>query len=176
MSGVATQTLPDLTGQTAFDQGGDEVGTVLGVYLDNESGPKALPSRSRDRPSAQRRRSRRRPSDRPGRPRPLPAAERQGEPVPTWRGSSGSWNGPLWAPSWSDRSGSVTGAETSSTPAAAWCCRPTKPGVDLPIVMPCAMTIAMPEPTSREGGSTGRRLKERSDARRWEMAPALVGT
>lgn len=37
MSGVATQTLPDLTGQTAFDQGGDEVGTVLGVYLDNDT-------------------------------------------------------------------------------------------------------------------------------------------
>ena len=35
MSGVGTQTLPDLTGQMAFDQGGDEIGRIAGVYLDN---------------------------------------------------------------------------------------------------------------------------------------------
>jgi hypothetical protein len=37
MSGVGTQTLPDLNGQMAFDQGGDEVGRVIGVYLDNDT-------------------------------------------------------------------------------------------------------------------------------------------
>ena len=35
MSAVGTQTLPDVTGQMAFDQGGDEVGRIAGVYLDN---------------------------------------------------------------------------------------------------------------------------------------------
>ena len=38
MTGVGTQTLPDLTGQVAFDQGGYEVGTVVGVYLDDDTG------------------------------------------------------------------------------------------------------------------------------------------
>ncbi len=37
MSGVATQRLPDLTGQMAFDQGGVELGRIAGVYLDNAS-------------------------------------------------------------------------------------------------------------------------------------------
>lgn len=37
MSGVGTQTLPDLTGQTAYDQSGEELGTVAGVYLDNDT-------------------------------------------------------------------------------------------------------------------------------------------
>ena len=35
MSAVGTQGLPDLTGQTAFDQGGVEIGRIAGIYLDN---------------------------------------------------------------------------------------------------------------------------------------------
>ncbi len=35
MSGVGTQTVPDVTGQVAYGQDGYEIGTVVGVYLDN---------------------------------------------------------------------------------------------------------------------------------------------
>ena len=35
MSGVGTQNLPDVTGQMAFDQGGDEIGRIAGIYLDD---------------------------------------------------------------------------------------------------------------------------------------------
>lgn len=35
MSGVGTRRLPDPTGQMAFDQGGEEIGRIAGVYLDD---------------------------------------------------------------------------------------------------------------------------------------------